>query len=70
MEGDKITMLHKISEPTLETFVTRYNKDMELLESHPEQKELLERRIERHKQDIIDYVISKRFEQKLKYFHL
>lgn len=63
-------MLHKIPEPTLETFVTRYNKDMKLLESHPEQKELLERRIERHKQDIIDYVTSKRFESKLKYLNL
>lgn len=63
-------MLHKIPEPTLETFVTRYNKDMGLLESHPEQKELLERRIERHKQDIIDYVTSKRFEPKLKCLHL
>lgn len=63
-------MLHKIPEPTLETFITRYNKDMELLESHPEQKELLERRIKRHTQDIVDYVTSKRFELKLKYFNL
>ena len=63
-------MLHKLPESTLETFVARYNKDMELLESHPEHKELLERRIERHKQDIIDYVTSKRFEPKLKCFHL
>lgn len=63
-------MLHKIPEPTLETFITRYNKDMELLESHPEQKELLERRIKRHMRDIIDYVTSKRFELKMKYLNL
>ena len=63
-------MLHKLPEPTLETFVTRYNNDIELLESHPEQKELLERRIKRHKQDIINYVTSKGFELKLKYLHL
>ena len=50
------------SKPTLRNYVARYKLDKELLEKHPEQKELLERRIERHKQDIVDYVTSKHFE--------
>lgn len=56
--------------PTLENYVARYKIDKALLEKHPENKELLEKRIERHKQDIVDYVTSERFEIKLKYLNL
>ena len=50
------------SNPTLKNYVARYKMDKELLEKHQENRELLEKRIERHKQDIVDYVTSKHFE--------
>ncbi len=48
--------------PTLKNYVARYKMDKKLLEKHPESKELLEKRIKRHEQDIVAYVTSKRFE--------
>lgn len=50
------------SNPTLKDYVERYKLDKGLLEKHPENRELLKKRIERHKQDIVDYVTSKHFE--------
>lgn len=44
--------------PTLATYVRRYNKDKELLVKYPDQSELLEKRIKRHKEDIITYVTT------------
>ena len=41
--------------------VYRYRLDKELLGKHPENKELLERRISRHKDDIINLVTSDEF---------
>lgn len=46
--------------------VYRYRLDKELLEKHPENKEFLEKRINRHKDDIINLVISDEF---LEIFH-
>ena len=48
--------------PTLKNYVTRYKMDKKLLEKHPENKELLKKRIKRHEQDIIAYVTSEKFE--------
>lgn len=48
--------------PTLKNYVNRYKMDKKLLEKHPEHRELLERRIERHKNDIVAYVTSDHFE--------
>jgi len=58
-------MKYVISPPRLKHFVRRYKDDMERLSKYPEhskERDLLERRIERHKQDIINYVISESFE--------
>lgn len=41
--------------------VYSYRLDKELLEKHPENKEFLERRINRHKDDIINLVASDEF---------
>ena len=58
----------------LEALVNRYKFDTELLSSHSgfteEEKELLKRRIERHKTDIAEYVSSERFSAALKTFKL
>lgn len=54
--------IRRLPEPRLKHYVARYKKDKELLEKHPEYRELLEKRIARHEQDIIAYVTSKGFE--------
>lgn len=52
----------------LHHLVARYKKDTswlndaEWLMNHPQMKDLLEKRIERHKKDIIEYVTSDNFE--------
>ena len=51
--------------PTLKNYVARYKTDKRLLEKYPEQskeRQLLEKRIKRHEQDIITYVTSEHFE--------
>ena len=48
--------------PKLKHYVARYKMDKKLLEEHPEHKELLEKRIKRHEEDIVAYVTSKGFE--------
>lgn len=66
-------MRRYMSAPMLKHYVARYRKDTELLEKHknnPENKALLERRIERHKQDIIAYVTSDNFQHVLNSFNL
>ena len=62
--------MNRLSSPTLKHYVARYKMDKALLEKHPENKELLKKRIERHKQDIVDYVTSERFEIQLNYLNL
>lgn len=47
---------------TLKTYVARYKYDNDLLSKHPENKELLERRIKGHEKAIIEYVTSDRFQ--------
>ena len=57
----------------LKDLVYRLKLDTELLEKHPEKKELLKRRIKRHKDDIANYVASKSFSHALgavSYTHL
>lgn len=63
-------MRRYLPRPMLKHLVYRYKKDVELLEKHPEYKEMLERRIERHKQDIVDYVTSESFAPALATFNL
>ena len=60
----------KARQPTLENLVYRLKLDTKLLEKHPENKELLEMRIKRHKDDIANYVTSERFSYALKTFNL
>lgn len=59
-----------MNQPTLENLVNRLKLDTELLEKHPENKELLEKRIKQHKDDIANYVTSERFLYALKVFNL
>ena len=59
-----------MNQPTLENLVNRLKLDKELLEKHPENKELLEKRIKQHKEDITNYVTSERFLYALKVFNL
>lgn len=54
--------MRTMPKPMLKHLVHRYKLDKELLEKHPENKELLERRIARHKEDIVAYVTSEGFE--------
>lgn len=44
----------------------RLATDMKLLEKHPENKEMLEKRIERHKEDIIGCVLGNLDNNKMK----
>jgi hypothetical protein len=60
----------KMNQPTLENLVNRLKLDTELLEKHPENKELLEKRIKQHKEDIANYVTSDRFSYALRVFNL
>jgi len=59
---------------TLEMLVKRYTNDTEMLKNHTEytdqQKEFLRRRIEKHKNDIVEYVTSERFSKALDTFNL
>jgi len=47
-----------IKKPDLENYIARYNMDTRLLKEHPEKKELLEKRIVKHKEDIVRYAAS------------
>ena len=58
-------MVRHMPAPMLKTYVYRYKTDKALLEKHPEQRELLERRIARHEKDIVAYVTSEHFENAL-----
>ena len=56
-----------MNQPTLENLVNRLKLDKELLEQYPEDKELLEKRIKQHKEDIANYVTSDRFSYALRF---
>ena len=58
------------NEVKLKNYVARYKLDKKLLEKHPEQKEVLEKRIKRHEQDIVTYVTNEHFECALNNFNL
>lgn len=62
--------MKKLSPTALKNYVSRYRTDKELLEKHPENKELLERRIKQHERDIITYVTSDSFQEQLNYLNL
>ena len=47
---------------TLKNLVERYKRDKEFLQTHPENRELLEKRIKRHEMDIIEYVSQDSFQ--------
>lgn len=63
-------MNRHLPKPRLKHYVARYRKDKELLEKYPQYKEMLERRIKRHEQDIIAYVTSDNFQPALLSFNL
>ena len=45
----------------LKHLVARYKQDKEFLQTHPENRESLEKRIRRHEKDIAEYVSSDSF---------
>lgn len=57
-------------EPGLKEYVSRYRMDKKLLQKHPENKDLLERRIKEHEKAIIGYVTSDSFQTQLNYLNL
>lgn len=57
-------------EPTLKNYIARYNLNKELLEKHPENKALIERKLKEAEQDIIAYVTNENFVAKLDYLNL
>ena len=62
--------MKRLPPTTLKNYVTRYRMDKELLKKHPENKEMLERRIKQHERDIINYVTSDSFQTQLNYLNL
>ena len=59
-----------MSIPTLKNYIIRYKTNKELLEKHPEQKEMIERKIKENERDIIEYVTSNNFVNRLDYINL
>lgn len=57
-------------EPSLKNLITRYEVNKHFLETHPENKKIIEKQIERAKNDIIEYVTSERFKSALEYLNL
>lgn len=55
---------------TLKQLIFRYKTDTEMLSKHPENRELLERRIREHEKAIIEYVTSDSFQFQLVYLSL
>ncbi len=53
------------SELKLKHLVSRHKTFTKMLENHPEKEEMLKRKIERNKNDIIEYVLSEKFAEKL-----
>ena len=55
---------------TLKHLVARYKLDKEFLQKHPENRELLEKRIRRHEKDIAEYVSSDSFQMVLNCYNI
>lgn len=53
------------SEVKLKHFVARHQMFTKILENHPEKENMLKRKIERNKEDIIEYVLSEKFAEKI-----
>ena len=57
-------------EPTLKNYIERYRVSKELLKAHPENKDLLERKIKEAERDIVAYVTTDDFIEKLESLNL
>lgn len=57
-------------EPTIKNYIDRYRLNTYLLSKHPEQKELLERKIKESGQKIIEYFTSDNFVERMKYINI
>lgn len=55
---------------TLKHLVARYKQDKEFLQTHPENRKLLEKRIRRHEKGIAEYVSSGSFQMILNCYNL
>ena len=55
---------------TLKYLVARYKQDKEFLQTYPENRELLEKRIRRHEKDIAEYVSSDSFQMILNCYNM
>ena len=69
MSGERIRheVVHQVR---LEHLVNRYKMHNELLTKHPENKEMLERKIRETEHDIAEYVSTPRFREALNAFSL
>lgn len=63
-------MINRLRQPTLENYIYMYRLNKEMLERHPEHRELLQRQIDRAEKAIIEYVTSDSFVERLKYLNL
>lgn len=63
-------MINRLRQSTLENYIYRYRLNKEMLEQHPEHRELLQRQIDRAEKAIIEYVTSDSFVERLKYLNL
>lgn len=54
----------------LKHLVARYKQDKEFLQTHPENRESLEKRIRRHEKDIAEYVSSDSFQMILNCYNI
>ena len=54
----------------LKNLVERYRTDKMLLDKSPEHKELLKKRMNQHKEDIVNYVTSDSFQPQLNFLNL
>lgn len=55
---------------TLKNLVARYKQDKEFLQTYPQNRELLEKRIRVHEKDIAEYVSSDSFQMILNCYDL
>lgn len=54
----------------LKTRITRYVFALEMLERHPEEKDMLQKRVDKYRDDLLEYVTSKDFRERIEYFNL
>jgi hypothetical protein len=65
-----INRLDALREPTIKNYIERYRINKRLLNNHPEQAQLLEKKIKEAEQKIIEYFTSDNFVERMKYINI